>query len=66
MANITSDKLANGYEVKKVMDTWSRGDFSEDISNQIDHVQAVLEGDSNLRRLWWNGPSKQFRPMEQS
>ena len=50
VANITSDKLANGYEVKKVSldNTKVEVTSSEDIINQIDHVQAVLEGDSNL------------------
>ncbi len=50
VANITSDKLANGYEVKKVSldETKVEVTSSEDIINQIDHVQAVLEGDSNL------------------
>ena len=50
VANITSDKLANGYEVKKVSLDATKVEVtsSEDIINQIDHVQAVLEGDSNL------------------
>lgn len=50
VANITPDKLANGYEVKKVSldETKVEVTSSEDIINQIDHVQAVLEGDDNL------------------
>ena len=48
VANITSDKLANGYEVKKVSLDEVEVTSSENIINQIDHVQAVLEGDSNL------------------
>ena len=50
VANITSDKLANGYEVKKVSLDATKVEVtsSEDIINQIDHVQAVLEGDSHL------------------
>ena len=47
VANITSDKLANGYEVS-LDATKVEVTSSEDIINQIDHVQAVLEGDSNL------------------
>ena len=44
------DKLANGYEVKKVSldETKVEVTSSEDIINQIDHVQAVLEGSANL------------------
>ena len=50
VANITPDKLANGYEVKKVSldETKVEVTSSEDIINQIDHVQAVLEGGANL------------------
>lgn len=50
IANITPDKLANGYEVKKVSldETKVEVTSSEDIINQIDHVQAVLEGGANL------------------
>ena len=50
VANITPDELANGYEVKKVSldETKVEVTSSEDIINQIDHVQAVLEGDDNL------------------
>lgn len=50
VANITPDKLANGYEVKKVSldETKVEVTSSEDIINQIDHVQAVLEGNANM------------------
>lgn len=42
--------MANGYEVKKVSldETKVEVTSSEDIINQIDHVQAVLEGSANL------------------
>ena len=40
---------------------------SEDIINQIDHVQAVLEGDSNLSEDYdGNLVLQPFRQMEQS
>lgn len=50
VANITPDKLSNGYEVKKVSldETKVEVTSSEGIINQIDHVEAVLEGGANL------------------
>ena len=50
VANIESDKLENGYQVKDVTLGEDKVEVtsSEDIINQIDHVQAVLPGETKL------------------
>lgn len=50
VANIAPDRLANGYEVRRVTLDEDKVEVtsSEDIISQIDHVQAVLPGDTEL------------------
>ena len=68
VANITSDKLANGYEVKKVSldETKVEVTSSEDIINKIDHVQYWKVIPTCLKIMMVTWFFKPFRQMEQS